>query len=95
MASNSREIPEPYNVNTETAPLKPYFTKPFQDAIKSGLKIAGDTVTAIEKCVGASDLVPDLERLLNDAKRLSVFQSSDNRTIAVLGDSGEGNMSNL
>lgn len=91
IASNNDEIPIPYNVSNEPAPLKPYFTTTFQTALKTGINIACDTVGAIEKCVGASNSLPGLERLISDAKKLAAFQSCDNRTIAVLGDSGEGN----
>lgn len=81
----------PYDVRDEEAPLEPFFTSVFQTALQNGLSIANTVCTAIEKLVGSSEPSSDLERLSKDAKRLGTFQSSDTRTIAVLGDSGEGN----
>ncbi|TVY75935.1 hypothetical protein LSUE1_G004583, partial [Lachnellula suecica] len=49
--------------------------------------------TAINTLVGTSKPSDDLKRLREDAIRLSTFQSTDTRTIAVLGDSGEGKSS--
>jgi hypothetical protein len=88
--SNKSETPIPYDVRNEQGPLEPFFSASFQTALKNGLNIARDTVTAIENCIGVSEPVADLDRLLQDAKKLSTFQSSDKRIIAVLGDSGEG-----
>jgi len=82
-----------YDVRDEEAPLEPFFTSAFQTALKNGLGIANKVVSAIEKLVGSLDPSSDLERLFKDARRLGTFQSSDTRTIAVLGDSGEGNCS--
>ena len=90
VVSNKSEVLDSYDVGNEQAPLEPFFSVCFQTALKNGLNIARDTVTAIENCIGESEPVADLERLLQDAKNLSTFQSSDKRTIAVLGDSGEG-----
>jgi len=89
--SENNDNTEPYDVQDEEAPLEPFFTSSFQTALKSGLGIASKLDTAIEKLVGSSEPSSDLERLLKDARRLGTFQSSDTRTIAVLGDSGEGN----
>lgn len=80
-----------YDVRDEEAPLEPFFTPVFQTALRTGLGIANKVVHAIEKLVGSSVPSSDLERLVTDARRLETFQSSDTRTIAVLGDSGEGN----
>ncbi len=89
--SDNNDNTEPYDVQDEEAPLEPFFTSSFQTALKNGLGIASKLDTAIEKLVGSSEPSSDLERLLKDARRLGTFQSSDTRTIAVLGDSGEGN----
>ncbi|KAH6678502.1 hypothetical protein B0J14DRAFT_582898 [Halenospora varia] len=83
----------PYDVRDEEAPLEPFFTSAFQTALQNGLGIANKVVTAIEELVGPSEPSSDLERLLKDARRLGTFRSSDTRTIAVLGDSGEGKSS--
>jgi hypothetical protein len=82
-------------VRDEEAPIEPFFTSVFQTALQNGLGIANKVVTAIEKLAGSSEPSSDLERLFKDARRLGTFQSTDTRTIAVLGDSGEGNCSVL
>ncbi len=91
VVSDDIDDSNPYDVRDEEAPLEPFFTPAFQTMLRNGLGIANRTVTAIERLVGSSQPSGDLERLFNDAKNLSTFQSSDTRTIAVLGDSGEGN----
>ena len=80
----------PYDVRDENTPLEPFFTPAFQTALQHGLDIAKSTVAAIERVGDSSTLCGDLKRLLKDSKDLSTFQSSDTRTIAVLGDSGQG-----
>ena len=79
-----------YDVRDENTPPEPFFTSSFQTALQHGLDIAKSTVAAIERFGDPSKLRGDLKRLLKDSKDLSTFQSSDTRTIAVLGDSGEG-----
>ncbi|KAH6700598.1 hypothetical protein BKA61DRAFT_705543 [Leptodontidium sp. MPI-SDFR-AT-0119] len=83
----------PYDVRDEEAPQEPFFTSAFQTALQNGLGIANKVVTAIEKVIGSSEPSSDLGRLFKDARRLGTFRSSDTRTIAVLGDSGEGKSS--
>ena len=90
MVSEKSDTSAPYDVRDEKAPLEPFFTPVFQTALQGGLNIAKKLVGAIERFGGASESRGDLNRLLKDAKALSIFQSSDTRTIAVLGDSGEG-----
>lgn len=82
----------PYDIEDEARPSHPLFTSTFQNALKDGFRIAKDTVSAIDK-MRAGGLVEsdtDLKKFLDDAKALQRFQGSDTRTIAVLGDSGEG-----
>lgn len=93
--SDFNDNTRPYDVRDEEAPIEPFFTSVFQTALQNGLGIANKVVTAIEKLVGSSEPSSDLERLFKDARRLGTFQSTDTRTIAVLGDSGEGNCSVL
>jgi hypothetical protein len=80
----------PYDVRDEASPLEPFFTLAFQVALQNGLAIAKDTVAAIERVAGSFGLRDELARLLEDARDLSTFECSDTRTVAVLGDSGEG-----
>ncbi len=81
-----------YDVRDEEAPLEPFFTSVFQTALRNGLVIANKVVSAIENLASSSEPSSDLERLSKDARNLGTFESSDTRTIAVLGDSGEGNL---
>jgi hypothetical protein len=80
----------PYNVRDETCPEKPFFDQVFQEALGNGVAIAGRTLNALEKVAGPALGQGDLSRLLKDARNLSNFESSDTRTIGVLGASGEG-----
>lgn len=93
--SDNNDNISPYDVRDEEAPLETFFTPVFQTALQNGLSIANKVDTAIETLFGSSQASSDLERLLKDARRLGIFQSSDTRTIAVLGDSGEGNCGGL
>lgn len=85
----------PYDAQAESAPAHVFFTPVFQTALKNGSTIAKDAFAAMEK-LGPSGLAEsdvDLKRLMEDAKGLRKFHGSDTRTIAVLGDSGEGTAS--
>ncbi|OBT96981.1 hypothetical protein VE01_05489 [Pseudogymnoascus verrucosus] len=83
----------PYDVGSEEPPLEPFFASPFQTALQKGLDIAKDAADAMETAGQSLVAGGDLQRLINDAKELSTFKSSETRTIAVLGDSGEGKSS--
>lgn len=78
----------PYDPRDETTPSHDLFKPAFQDALKNGCRISRDAATAITK----ADIGPDsdLKQLLGETERLKNFHGSDTRTIAVLGDSGEG-----
>jgi len=84
--------PIPYDAKDEPAPAHALFTSTFQDALKDGRKIAQAAVAAIEAAIGTGTAEPDdlLRKLMQDAKGLTKFEGTDTRTIAVLGDSGEG-----
>jgi hypothetical protein len=71
--------------------LEPFFTKNFQRVLKNGIDIVNKVDAAIAQCVSSSESSNDLERLLKDARQLGTFQTTDTRTIAILGDSGQGN----
>ncbi|RDL37034.1 Uncharacterized protein BP5553_04467 [Venustampulla echinocandica] len=83
----------PYIVGSEEAPLEPFFTSTFQTALQRGLDIAKDAASAMEEA-GLSIVEGGvLQRLISDAKGLSTFKGPGTRTIAILGDSGEGKSS--
>ena len=82
----------PYDVNSETVPDEPFFHPRFQATLVKGIDLAQkvEHVLAADQSEVRRD--PDLDRLCNDAHRLGKFQTSDTRTVAVLGDSGEGDI---
>lgn len=84
------DFTSPYDVRSEEAPLEPFFAPAFQTALHRGLDIAKNAADAMETAGQSLVEGADLQRLINDARGLSTFKSSDTRIIAVLGDSGEG-----
>ncbi|KAH6623816.1 hypothetical protein F5144DRAFT_584407 [Chaetomium tenue] len=91
--SGEGESPPPYDVRSEVAPAHEFFTAQFQSTLREGLEIAKETLRELKKLDGHFPGDADLKRLLDDAYRLSAFEGSDTKTIAVLGDSGEGKSS--
>ncbi|XEV04523.1 hypothetical protein FSHL1_009810 [Fusarium sambucinum] len=85
----------PYDARTEVPPTHTLFTDTFQNALLQGSETAQKVVQAIEKMrVGAlRESNPEVLNFYGDAKSLQHFQGTDTRTIAVLGDSGEGKSS--
>lgn len=82
----------PYDIRDEPAPTAPFYTTTFQSAVRNGTGIAQEAAEALV-AVCALDNVPILQRLKCTAEDLSKYRSSETRTIAVLGDSGEGKRS--
>lgn len=80
----------PYDVNGEEAPVEPFFDPRFQATLVKGIDLAQRMANAMAGDHFKSERDSDLNRLWNDAKRLRNFQTSDTRTVAVLGDSGQG-----
>jgi hypothetical protein len=68
----------------------PFFDPSFQAALRKGITLTKMVTEKLGECKGAQETSTELGRLWKTAKDLSNFQSSDTRTIAVLGDSGEG-----
>ena len=83
----------PYDVSTETEPDATFFNPEFQDYLRQGLEIAGEAAISLNRCIHAEAHQPDLNRLLEDADEIKSFNCSKTRTIAILGDSGEGKSS--
>ena len=83
----------PYDVNREKVPDEPFFDARFQAALVKGKDLAQKVANALTEGHFESEHESDLKRLWDDAKKLSSFQTSDTRTVAVLGDSGEGDYS--
>ena len=74
----------------EEAPQNRCFEPSFQSALRNGTKLASNIASILEQRLSSH---PD-ERLPEDlskqARGLSAFQCTNTKTIAVLGDSGEG-----
>lgn len=83
------EAAQPYDVSSEATPAHPLYLPSFQKSLQSGRELASDTADTIQRIpVGLRD--QSLNELLFDAEALSAFQPSAAKTVAILGDSGEG-----
>lgn len=71
-------------------PSEPFYSPVFQTALHSGHAIARGTHDAIQRVMGRSDKNAALNSFLTDAMSLSQNKTASVRTIAVIGDSGEG-----
>ena len=87
--SNEQEA-APYNVADEETPEAPFYKTDFQNALRKGMCLTKNVAEALERLGISTESRRDLNRLQKDAKELSNFESVNMRTIAVLGDSGEG-----
>lgn len=85
-----KPVPASYDVRDEQAPSHPFFTSAFQTSLKDGVGTAEKAAALIRQLndLGKSDNA--LARLSKDAADLCSFSGVETRTIAVLGDSGEG-----
>lgn len=91
LSQNSKSS-TPYDLNDE-ALQEPFFNPVFSSALLRGIELAKAAVTAIDKFDGASESESHILKLRRDANALAQFQCSDNKTIAILGASGEGQTS--
>lgn len=90
-------VPEPdaernatsYDVRSESAPSHPFFSELFQSQIQAGRAISQQITELFEDSSFWSEH-SSVTKLVGDARRLSAFHVTDTRTIAVMGDSGEG-----
>jgi hypothetical protein len=78
-----------YNIRDEPAPNEPFYTQAFQSTLKAGIKIADDAADGLTTLRGRMNN-QGLRILQETAETLKAYQSSGKRTIAVLGDSGQG-----
>ncbi|KAK7224376.1 hypothetical protein V2G26_012379 [Clonostachys chloroleuca] len=93
-------VPEPdaernatsYDVRSESAPSHPFFSELFQSQIQAGRAISQQITELFEDSSFWSEH-SSVTKLVGDARRLSAFHVTDTRTIAVMGDSGEGKSS--
>ncbi|KAF2183055.1 hypothetical protein K469DRAFT_584335 [Zopfia rhizophila CBS 207.26] len=88
------EHARPYDVRDEQPPTNTVFFKPqFQTQLTRGIHIAESLAGDLGHCrpiQGSS-----VYRLLDDARKLSDFQTADTRIVALLGDSGEAGKSSV
>jgi len=89
-SSGSQAAHAAYDVRDEQPPTHPLFSAAFQRALKNGASTAKKAANLIEtlNAPGTSD--DTLARLQREARSLSSLDGAETRTIAVLGDSGEG-----
>ncbi|EXJ86047.1 hypothetical protein A1O1_06416 [Capronia coronata CBS 617.96] len=83
----------PDGLPREETPDEPFFSPAFQSALHACQTIANDTASAIEKLLQSGYKSDDLDKFRADAERLSMDQTTALRTIAIIGDSGEGKSS--
>lgn len=91
-AAHEDHRPIPYDVKDETAPVKPFYTPVFQSALQRGIRIAKEVADVTASSDQFTRVGADLHRLWTDAVELSKFRTSETRTVAVLGNSGAGNL---
>ena len=82
----------PYDVGNETAPAHRFFTPEFQATLREGAAIARSTLAEVEILDELVECDSGLEKLVDDATELCSFRGLDTKTIAVLGNSGEGGL---
>jgi hypothetical protein len=78
-----------YNIRDEPAPNELFYSQPFQSTLKAGMKIANDAVDGLTTLRHRMNN-QGLRIFQETAETLKAYQSSGKRTIAVLGDSGQG-----
>jgi hypothetical protein len=79
----------PYDINTESSPNELFYTASFQNTLKDGMAIPNQVSDALATiCLHNKD--PRLLVLKQVADDLSNYQCVETRTIALLGNSGEG-----
>lgn len=79
-----------YDVENEQLPPEPFYEPTFQAALRDGIIMANELYTELDSLRDHFEQNLDYERLYKDAKDLSEIQVSSTKTIAFLGDSGQG-----
>lgn len=88
--ADNNDTTSAYNVESEVPPSQPFHSPAFQDVLRKGLNIPRQLADALEKAQLSLVDGDNIQRLISDAQGLSKFEVSDTRTIAILGDSGGG-----
>ena len=80
----------PYDPRDEKGPSgQQIYTTKFQLALQNGIQIAKEALEIISTWESLAE-DPNLKSLKESAEKLSKFRVSDSKTIAVIGDTGEG-----
>jgi hypothetical protein len=90
VTSGKKDKPSPYDVTTEEGPEEPFFDPRFQAALRKSTEIVDRITTLLRTCGLTSETEPGLGRLLSQAEQVKASGNFGSRTIAVVGDSGEG-----
>ncbi|KAK2596612.1 hypothetical protein QQS21_006288 [Conoideocrella luteorostrata] len=90
-ATTGAQTATAYDVLNEETPHHVFFSNSFQTSIQRGIEIA-KAAKELTKSI-ASPQNQELLALVNEAENLSSFQGTNTRTIAILGDSGQGKSS--
>lgn len=79
-----------YDPDREETPDHPFFAAEFQSKLREGEEIARRAVEVIDGFTDVVERDETLVRLREDAQRVTTFRPTTTKTVAVLGDSGEG-----
>ena len=79
-----------YDETQEPLPSQSCFSSTFQGALNRGQILAGQIATALERYTFAE--TAEIAAFVEKAKALSNFAISDTRTIALIGDTGNGKL---
>ena len=82
--------PVAYDVWQEPRGDHPYLSSDFQVLVDRGKSLAKNVHGALNSWIIPNSSQQDIHRLLDDTLRLSSFTPADTRTVAILGDAGEG-----
>ena len=80
----------PYSMRDEPLPAEPYYHQGFQNALKTGTRLAGQVATCLQGCPVVDDPESSLHKLSQDALKLCEYTSPTTRTIGIIGKSGSG-----
>ncbi|MBE3046254.1 hypothetical protein IMZ48_27700 [Candidatus Bathyarchaeota archaeon] len=93
LGGDAVDEPEPYDINSEQMPPHPFFSTEFQAKLREGGIIAERAVAVIGRMTDVVGHDETLDRLMEDSQRLTSFRATETKTVAILGDSGEGKSS--
>lgn len=87
------QTPTPYNILDELPPAHEFFSSTVQEALRNARQIVGQIQQSLDEASQEFPQDTELTDLSSAASLTSVQQSSRARTVAILGDSGQGKSS--